>query len=364
MATDPQPAPQPSPDGRAGSSSSSSPTMATKPSHPYNYEGADLILRSSDGVDFRVHKVVLALSSSFFRDFPFEIHAVPGASERDQGLPVILLSDNSEKVAILLHVAYPGHIPPLHALGDTRRLLEVGTKYIFSEERLHDAIKSLAIPLQQPLYGYALGSQYMVQELALACARELLKKPGLPNQQGAQQIHEAPFTVSTEQTTTLEDELPAALTESDLLRLSNYRQRCVEAALSVVHPAMGDFLTNLSRPFCVNCGNCGAENPKADDWFWNPRVDGYIEPTQWTLDYLEDAKCALETAPHEDSVCDPELVGVACARASNCDSCRPKASMNIIRMSGILRGFVKDAVDQVRTSYIPLFEEKLNLESM
>lgn len=35
-------------------------------SAPFNKPSADVILRTSDGVDFHVHKMLLSLASSFF----------------------------------------------------------------------------------------------------------------------------------------------------------------------------------------------------------------------------------------------------------------------------------------------------------
>ena len=78
---------------------------ATSPSETSDVLDANIIIRSSDLVDFRVHKSVLAMASPFFRDLlslpqPFD-------SESVDGLPVIELSEDSELLNSLISLFYP-----------------------------------------------------------------------------------------------------------------------------------------------------------------------------------------------------------------------------------------------------------------
>lgn len=66
---------------------------------------ADLVLQSSDSVDFRVHKVVLASSSQFFRDM-FSLPR-PSNDETIDGLPFVRLSEDAELVRALITAMYP-----------------------------------------------------------------------------------------------------------------------------------------------------------------------------------------------------------------------------------------------------------------
>lgn len=303
--------------------------MLSAPSHPYTYADADLILRSSDGVDFRIHRVVLGLASSFFQDFPFDIQQNP-SGEHAAGVPVIpLLGDDSKRVKTLLQCAYHGELSPQSSLEDARRLLDVADKYAFSEERMYSAIQPLSIPSRYPLDGYALGVEYMIPPLALASARELLKAP--PVESGLQWT----------------GELSLPLFSQDIHQLLDYRARCLVAALSTFDPALEDFLRNLPSSYITACGDCSQGNRMDPTWHWNPNANMYTTATTWTLEYLQDVKKALEECPHEDSVVAPEVLGLACARASECTECRPKASMTIIRFAGFLRDVLKRAIDQV-----------------
>lgn len=66
---------------------------------------ANVIIRSSDLVDFRVHKPVLALASPFFRD----LLSLPQSSDSESvdGLPVVQLSEDAELLHTLVSLLYP-----------------------------------------------------------------------------------------------------------------------------------------------------------------------------------------------------------------------------------------------------------------
>ncbi|KZT69331.1 hypothetical protein DAEQUDRAFT_638110, partial [Daedalea quercina L-15889] len=66
---------------------------------------ADLILRSCDGVDFRVFRSILAVSSDVFADM-FET----GQSRNEElrnGCPVVYVQEDSKTMDGLLRIIYP-----------------------------------------------------------------------------------------------------------------------------------------------------------------------------------------------------------------------------------------------------------------
>jgi hypothetical protein len=77
------------------------------PSAPFclNVPDANIVLRSSDQVEFRVHKSVLALSSPFFGDL-LSLPQPPDGEFVD-GLPVIQLSEDADLLKILVPLLYP-----------------------------------------------------------------------------------------------------------------------------------------------------------------------------------------------------------------------------------------------------------------
>ena len=68
---------------------------------------ADIIIQSCDSIKFRVHKLVLSLSSPFFND----MFSLPQPSKSDQevvdGLPAVRLSEDAEVLNCLLTMLYP-----------------------------------------------------------------------------------------------------------------------------------------------------------------------------------------------------------------------------------------------------------------
>jgi hypothetical protein len=96
---------------------------------PFDHADGDLILRSSDGMDFVVHRFMLGLASPFFKEFPFDI-----SGRRERGLPVIpLLGEDYKTVERLLRFVYSNSVeqPYLGALSrnETRGLFEAARKY-------------------------------------------------------------------------------------------------------------------------------------------------------------------------------------------------------------------------------------------
>src|SRR5712672_3959848 len=72
---------------------------------PFNRRDADLIIRSSDQVDFHVHKSNLGMASVVFED----MFTVSGSSpqEQEQNKPVIDLAEDSKTLHRLLTMLYP-----------------------------------------------------------------------------------------------------------------------------------------------------------------------------------------------------------------------------------------------------------------
>jgi hypothetical protein len=78
---------------------------ATSPLETFDLPDANLIIRSADRVDFRVHKSVLALVSPFFKD----LLSLPQPSDSEivDGLPVVESSEDSELLNTLVSMLYP-----------------------------------------------------------------------------------------------------------------------------------------------------------------------------------------------------------------------------------------------------------------
>jgi BTB/POZ domain len=79
--------------------------LTTSPPETFDVSDANLIIRSSDLVDFRVHKSMLAMASPFFKDLLSLPQ--PSDSETVDGIPVVQLSEGSELLNSLISMLYP-----------------------------------------------------------------------------------------------------------------------------------------------------------------------------------------------------------------------------------------------------------------
>ena len=78
----------------------SSPTSPLSPPECVNVSQADVFVQSSDHVDFRVHKSILACSSPVFND-KFSLPQ-PSSNEYNNGLPIFQLTEDAEIVRALI----------------------------------------------------------------------------------------------------------------------------------------------------------------------------------------------------------------------------------------------------------------------
>ena len=75
------------------------------PPEPIDVSDTNFIIRSSDLIDFRVHKSILATASPVFKD----LLSLPQPSDNEivDGLPMVQLSESSELLNTLLSILYP-----------------------------------------------------------------------------------------------------------------------------------------------------------------------------------------------------------------------------------------------------------------
>ncbi|THH14761.1 hypothetical protein EW146_g5610 [Bondarzewia mesenterica] len=156
--------------------------MALKPSRPasppFDKPGADIILRSSDDVDFRVHKLVLSLSSPFFKDM-FSLPQ-PSSNAIDNTttgeIPVIPVTEDAQTLDFMLRTIYPVRSPKIEKLSDLRFVFEASRKYQIEtfdgvvEESLMGAVE------QDPVGVYALACRFGLDEIACKAARHTLDR--------------------------------------------------------------------------------------------------------------------------------------------------------------------------------------------
>lgn len=148
---------------------------------------ADIILRSSDLVDFRVHKSVLVASSPFFRDM-FSLPQPPNDAAPEE-LSTVHLSEDAETLNSLISTLYPVAPEIPSNAGDILTLLAAATKYdmdaVQSFIRAEVSCRKLLSSSSSPIRAFASGAFYvyavayskgLVPEMATA-ARDTLRFP-------------------------------------------------------------------------------------------------------------------------------------------------------------------------------------------
>jgi len=103
----------------------------------YAFDGpdADVILRaplqpgSDEFKDFRVHKLILSIASTVFRD-TFSIPQPPPPTSEDTSLDVVQITESAEVVETFLQLTYPIDPPVIADLQLLDDLLQLADKYI------------------------------------------------------------------------------------------------------------------------------------------------------------------------------------------------------------------------------------------
>ncbi|KAI5981266.1 hypothetical protein EDD15DRAFT_409368 [Pisolithus albus] len=162
-----------------------SPTFALP---PFDHVKADVILRSSDGVDFRIFRLFLSLASPFFEtlfDLPQASEEANADMEIKDGLPVIPVSEGSKTLDSLLRFCYPCTLAEDPVIEDFREIISVldaAKKY--SLDAIQPAVcKSLFTPKilrANSLRCFAIACRARMQEQCDLAAKYTLREPLVP----------------------------------------------------------------------------------------------------------------------------------------------------------------------------------------
>jgi len=205
---------------------------------PFDNPECDIILRSADGVDFHVFKLVLSLVSDVFK---YMFTLPQDATQSDVSfVPIIPVTDNSTTLESLLLLCYPAATPTFKTLEDAKAVLEAVRKYDMGTVIDHARDIVFAQFLEtKPLELYALscvfGWKQFAQKAAIQTLQINLKDLGQPSRSGLVGMKD--------------------MSASDYHKLLNYHHRCGVAA-----QAVGKSLTWLPPAFSKICmWNCGLE---------------------------------------------------------------------------------------------------------
>lgn len=287
---------------------------------PFDDPNADVILRSSDNVDFYVFKFLLSLMSPVFRDMfilpqTFEAHSPSGDCDADwrDGKPIVRVSEDSHIIETLLRYCDPRCKPVIENLGDVQLVLDAADKYdmLAVEKCIEEVLKAPQFVEQEPVRVFAIACRYKLEEATRLAARHTLR----------QTLIERPYVPELQ-----------FITASALQRLHEYYFRCGHAA----HAVATDFKWIKRRNFVwFECSGC----------IRRATPHGYCQA--WWLDYMELAAKALMDRPCGSTIMDPEISRAPMHAANLCLHCRDRAFIDIQEFNKLFAARIEKMVATV-----------------
>jgi len=319
---------------------------------------ADVIIRSSDRVDFHVVKSLLTLSSP---DIFGAMFSLPQAEEniRNQGnFQTVPVTEESRTLRTLFLSCYPkGFHDETSEDDDIAKAIVAARKYAmdFAEKVLMRTLLSHPLLVQKPLHMYALACRYKLGGLAQVAAKNTLRSP-------MSQLFPSP-------------ELDH-ISGMDMYRLLDYRAHCVREIWDWYfttgirclflenHPWYSDtkefvwFDHSLShRGSALDsprqaCAAVYSEVRTLDRWDIHPcDSDNYVTiyAIRWWSDYFIRLMREIQIIPSKETVFNDEIYYRAISEATACKTCRPLASEHL----GKFRQLFAQALDRIVTEVCP-----------
>ncbi|KAI6041902.1 hypothetical protein EDC04DRAFT_1138829 [Pisolithus marmoratus] len=240
------------------SGSPDSPTFALP---PFDHAKADVILRSSDGIEFRVFRLFLALASPFFET----LFGLPQPSEENNtdteirnGLPVVPVSEDSKTLDSLLRFCYPCTLAEDPVLEDFREIinvLEATKKYSFDaiQQAVCKSLFSPEILKVNALRCFAIARHARLRHECILAAKYTLREPLVP----------------------LWFKEIELITSAELLSLLTYRQQCSNA-VQTLKGNLPQFLNGLGPGPCNCCqSQSGSRKTSESSEWWK----GFVRST-------------------------------------------------------------------------------------
>ena len=308
--------------------------MSTYAAAPFDHAKADIILRSSDNINFRVFKLFLSLASPFFEtlfDLPQPTQAGEDHEIQDD-LVVIPVTEDSKTLDIILRFCYPGTLADdpdivVEGIGEVMNAFEAARKYSLDaiEKKVSRAIFSSKILEKEPLRCFVTAHRGRLREEALLAAKYTLTQPLIPS--WSEEI--------------------GMLNTGDLLSLLSYHQRCGDAVyalknnLSWITPLpdsnwlIGSYSSYDSlgrRCRCAPTSRYAVSSNRAPEW-WE--------------DFMEETFTALRDKPCKSTVQASAEKTVQEVKASGCGACSPKVTEGMHELVKLFSRTIEKTVSQV-----------------
>ncbi|TFK86348.1 hypothetical protein K466DRAFT_524312 [Polyporus arcularius HHB13444] len=298
---------------------------------PFDDTDADIIIRSADGVDFRLYKVVLAKASSVFRD----MFTLPDGSQRVGEPQVVDVTEDADTLEGLLRFCYPVSRPAFQSLDELGPVLSAAKKYEMHSV-LEDSVRSFEalLPTASLLRAYTLACLLELPDIVRRSAKLLLARD--PN------CFEA-VPMPPEFRT-----LPCEV----MYVFAVYRGKFRKAALSVVDDSWewllsGDhrykmLYSNKGNPHMhstwiwLSCTDCGEDDTTRGLWAGRKSARTFLRPRKWYARYIRGIMDILVECPSPEIPGEAALRERALSEAASCGTCAPLAPLQLPEFARLL----------------------------
>ena len=136
---------------------------------PFSFPAGDVILRSADNVNFRVHTILLSLASPFFHD----MFSLPQTSKE---LQTIQMTENADVLVAILRLIYPFEEPSPYAgklaidVYKAADKLQITRVWPIARRRLCEWLDDLPNPLE----AWAIAVRYHIPEAIVTTKRRFI----------------------------------------------------------------------------------------------------------------------------------------------------------------------------------------------
>ncbi|KAG1860646.1 hypothetical protein DFJ58DRAFT_269293 [Suillus subalutaceus] len=306
--------------------------MKTCASTPFDHAKADIILRSADGVEFRVFTLFLSLTSPLFETLLCLPRTAGGATGTDQemkdGLAVIAVSEDGKTLDSFLRFCYPSTLaedPSLENLTDALPVLAAARKYSLDliERKVCQTLVNPKVLETEPLRCFAISRNARLKHETIIAARHTLRHPLIPARCAEIDLITAP----------------------DLLALLTYHKKCSIAVQFISRDLswMAHHYRNHNGCkwlFCPENCRCG----RGDDrrfFLWG---EGTIT---WWMTYMQEVSELLNDCPSGDTVRGAADRTVEKVRAANCTACSGQVKENMAEFSSLFAQKVEETVKYI-----------------
>ncbi|EMD41630.1 hypothetical protein CERSUDRAFT_90202 [Gelatoporia subvermispora B] len=263
---------------------------------PFNDPGGDIVIRTADGVDFRLLKALLSLTSPVFKDI-------------QDGLTVVPIPDQSRTWDNLMRIIYPITKPEFPAIDHVVAALQASSKYEMRE--IHSVIAPYLTPYtdNEPLRVFAIAYQHGLQAQMQAAAHATLRRNVTAI------LSDIPCEC---------DQLPVRI-YAQLLRFHHKTNEAIDQKF-----ADPNWILNMRPPMVkgrtldftysilwLRSHTCSAMHPTYLTYRYQS-IKATITPPLWWMEFLDKAKNAVKTHMKGTAVNNPTFAIKAMNEAAGC----------------------------------------------